>query len=696
MTASTLVIAFSPDFSEDDVRVHVELCRSYSPELVVSTRILNSIADAAALFDAFGHVDALVVWNLYMEVDDVSLALRRLFGTKLVGSNHTVTVNTVCKSAMYPVLHRDGIATPAWGAVADSDGIEALLGTALEYPVIVKVDRGYDSLGLSASSVCHDADSLATRALETIRDHGPIVVQKFVAGREFTVAVANNRAFKPVERIFPPGSVVFLPRAACSKRYCDEPELEAALRALASRTARAFAIGKTEYCRVDIRQDPATGNLYPIDVNDMCSVWPGGHFDMSLAGDGVALSELIGWLTAPARYRAARSRIAIYVVWHSNLSQIESVLPFIEAFDCEIFLYAWNDSYDAMKTYFTDRLGVQAFRFDIDTFLERLEREDRSVVVMFTESLNYPFGAWSKKVFEAVRAEWPKVIDVVCIGHCLDHSSCSSCLSDVGDVPLKMTAYRSGRLPYDAEEVRTRYPISDQTVLVSPTTGDDHIILSNLPLLRRMKKLEDEGRFEFLFKLHPSTVMMLFDDTYFQLEKAGYAYVREHFRLVDAEHFSIFPLAESVRVHVTDLFSSMPALLTYLGDRVILAKDNPAVAGDHAIRPFLHLFDSPDEFEALLERVASLDHRNNGDFWRGHFFHARGDEDMQVADARGWLTRAAHAPAHSDEGSRARIKSELARFRRESEARHRSGEIDQDELDDVLSVLGEWTPGGTQ
>ncbi len=694
MTASTIVIAFSPDFSEDDVRVHVELCRRYSPELVVSTRILHSVADTAALFEAFGHVDALVVWNLYMEVDDVSLSLRRLFGAKLVGTHHTVTVNTVCKSAMYATLGREAIAIPRWIAPVGFDGIDALLGAALEYPVIVKVDRGYDSVGLSASSVCHDADSLSTRARETMREHGPIVVQSFVAGREFTVAVANNRAFTPVERIFPSGSVVFLPSEACSKRYCDDPELDAALRTLALATARAFTIGKTEYCRIDIRQDPATGRLYPIDVNDMCSVWPGGHFEMSLAGDGVPLPELIGWLTAPARYSAARSRIAIYVIWHSNLSQIESVLPFLDAFDCEIFLYAWNDSYDAMTSYFTDRLGVPAFRFDVDTLLDRLEREDRNVVVMFTESLNYPFGAWSKKVFGAVRAECPKVIDVVCIGHCLDHSSCSSCLSDVGDVPLKMTAYRSGRLPYDAEELRATYPISDKTILVSPTTGDDHILLSDLPLLRRMKKLEDEGRFEFLFKLHPSTVMMLFDDVYFQLEKAGYAYVREHFRVVDAEHFSIFPLAESVRVHVTDLFSSMPALLTYLGDRVILAKDNPAVAGDHAIRPYLHLFDSPDQFEGLLERVASLGHRNNGDFWRRHFLHARGDEDMQIADARGWLTHAMHAPA--DPGFRARIKSELARFRRESEERHRSGEVDQEELDDVLSVLGEWTPPGQQ
>lgn len=695
MTASTIVIAFSPDFSEDDVRVHVELCRRYSPELAVSTRMLHSLADAAALFEEFGDVDALVVWNLYMEVDEVSLSLRRLFGSKLVGTNHAITVNTVCKSAMYETLRREGVAMLPW-VTADPDCAAALLGAALEFPVIVKVDRGYDSVGLSASSVCHDAESLRTRALETMREHGPIVVQKFVAGREFTVAVANNRAFKPVERIFPPGTVVFLPTEAFSKRYCDDPELEAALRALAATTARAFAVGKTEYCRVDIRQDLATGHLYPIDVNDMCSVWPGGHFEMSLAGDGVSLPELIGWLTAPARYRAARSRIAVYVIWHSNLSQIESVLPFIDAFDCEIFLYAWNDSYDAMTAYFTDRLGVPAFRFDVDTFLDRLEREERSVVVMFTESLNYPFGAWSKRVFEAVRAECPKVIDVICIGHCLDHSSCSSCLSDVGDVPLKLTAFRSGRLPYDAEELRTKYPISDKTILVSPTTGDDHIVLSNLPLLQRMKKLQDEERFEFLFKLHPSTVMMLFDDVYFQLEKAGYAYVREHFRIVEPEHFSIFPLAEAVRVHVTDLFSSMPALLTYLGDRVILAKDNPAVAGDHAIRPYLHLFDSPDQFEALLESVESLEHRNNGEFWRRHFLHVRGDEDMQVADARGWLTRAALAPGPADAGFRSRIKSELSRFRREGEARHRSGEIDQEELDDVLSVLGEWTPPGRQ
>ncbi len=692
MTEPALLIAFSPDFSADDIGVHVELCREYSPELRVFTRVFERAEDVDAAALAHADEPALVVWNLYMEVDAVSERLLAVFGRRLVGSNHGVTRDTSWKSTTYARLARAGIEAPAWSAVPDRRALEALLAGPLVFPVIVKVDRGYDSVGLSSASVCEDRTALRAHGLAALERYGPLVVQRFVRGREFTIAVANRRAFRPVEKVLAPGSLVYLPNVPYAKCWGSDPELDTALRSLAERTARAFGIGKTEYCRVDVRQDAESGRLYPIDVNDMCSVWPESQFEASLGGDGAKRSDLIGWLTAPARYQALKPRIAVYLVWHSDLSQLENVLPFLAALPCKVFQYAWSESYAAMATYFRERLAIETFPFEIASFLDHVAAEERHVVVMFTSSLSYPFGAFMKRIFETMQRGSGRIIDVVCVGHCLDHSSCSSCLSDVGNVPLKLTAHASGRLPYGEAEVRARYRVSERTVLVSPTTGDDEIILADARLLATMKRLQDAGRYEFLFKLHPSTVMMKFDDMYFQREKAGYAFVREHFELVDVEHYSVFPLAELVRVHVTDLFSSMPAVLAHVPGRTILAKDNPAVSREHPFRPYVHVFDSPEAFERLLERAASLEPLNGAEFYARHFHTVRGDEDMQIAEERRWLEHAKHVVAPPAPGWRACVETELERFRNEHRERRRTDQIDQEEFDDMLSALGEWLP----
>lgn len=693
MSDRTFVIVFSPDFSDDDIAVHVALCREHSPDLLVFFHVLRTMADVDTLRHTYDTTRALAVWNLYMEVDAISERLLAVFGRQLVGVNHEITSKTYRKSITYRALEKFNLPRLWSVSLTTPAEIAALCQQpGIPFPVIVKVDQGYNCLGLTAECICGDSPSLGRQAIKIMDEFGQIVVQQFLPGREFTVAVANGRAFKPVEKVFQPGQLVYLPDVPYQQRDCPESALDAQLRVLAERTARAFGVGKTEYCRIDFRQNPQDGLIFPIDINDMCSVWPNSQFERSLSGDGARRSDLIGWLATPASYVAARSRITVFLIWHADLSQLENVLPFLQMFDCKVFLYAWNESRDVMADYFASQLGLTTLLFNIDTFMDALERETRRVVVLFTSSLNYPFGGWMKQVFTTIQAHQPKILDVASVGHCVDHSSCSSCRSDMGRIPLKMTAWMSGRLPYGDREVAEQYQLSPKTILVSPTTGDDDIVLADLELLHTLKRLQDAGRFEFLFKLHPSTVMMQFDGVYFQREKAGYDFVRAHFRIVSMEHFSIFPFAGQIAVHITDLFSSMPAVLTYLGDRVILAKDNPAVAADHPIRPFLHVFQSAVDLEALLDRVATLGALNNGAFQDLSSLPARGDEDMQVAAERGWLAPDVHVHAPPAPGWRDAVHAELAQFRAEIEEKHGAGEIDDEGLADALSALGVWMP----
>jgi D-alanine-D-alanine ligase-like ATP-grasp enzyme len=682
MSEAAVIILFCEGFEAGDVGMHEDLLRQFDPELAVHSFVLRDLEDLrAARACAACYID-VVVWNNYWPDDAIAEAVAQEFIGAIVGSNLAITRVTTRKSTTYRRLIDSGLDTPWFRVVTSPWGLAAL--APIPFPVIVKPDAGYDTTGMGETSLC---GSLAELEREVARltglGHDAIVVQRFLAGREFTVPYANHRAFCPVEKVFPAARNFYLSGQPYEKRRCGDDGLETAVRTLARRTGRAFGFARTEYCRIDIREDPDSGDLHVIDVNDMCSIYPNGQFETGLAADGLPRGALAHWLTAPPRLARFARETVIYLPFHKDLSQVENLIPFLRAFRCKVFLYEWADASREMFAWFSQFPRTEVSWFSIDALNRAFAAERGDGVVLFTDTPNYEPTLGLGDFFAVAREYFPAIVDVVSIGHCMSHSSCDSRCSDIGDIPIKYTAWHNGLLPFDTDELRRLYRIDERTVMVSPTTGDDRILLARHDILRELKALQDEGRFTFLFKLHPSTEMMAFDDIWFQAEKQGYAYVREHFRRVAPRHFSIFAFTALVRIHVVDLYSSMPAMLTAFEGLTVVALDNPMVADDHPLRAHLQVVRDPASLRAAIIGESPACARSGPDYWRAHYPPVTGTEVLSVALERGWLehSRTRHAtPAADPRGFRRHIESIAAEVR----IRHADGRASNDEFESAV------------
>ena len=144
------------------------------------------------------------------------------------------------------------------------------------FPCIVKPVEEHGSAGLDHNSVCEDAEAVA-RA--TARWRGPVMVQEFLPGREFAVALWGETApeyFSIGESLFQSGLRLHTYAAKWdieSEDFANSPlsyqiVIEPLLRdsVIAAAHSAWHAVGASGYLRVDVRLDHA-GAPRVIDVN---------------------------------------------------------------------------------------------------------------------------------------------------------------------------------------------------------------------------------------------------------------------------------------------------------------------------------------------------------------------------------------------------------------------------------------------
>ena len=174
----------------------------------------------------------------------------------------------------------NGIPTPRYFQIHDPNELTA---SPLPFPLIVKPRHEGSSKSLSEKSLVRSLDELRAQAdwlIKTYRQ--PALVEEFIRGMEFTVAVIGNDPpeAQPVVQIEINGRTelgelfyTFTRINAPGLEYrCPAkipPALEQALRALAVRTYQA--IGGRDFSRVDFRVDP-DGRPYVLEINPLPSL----------------------------------------------------------------------------------------------------------------------------------------------------------------------------------------------------------------------------------------------------------------------------------------------------------------------------------------------------------------------------------------------------------------------------------------
>lgn len=239
-----------------------------------------------------------------------------LMGVPFTGSPPEVLSFALRKDRVKQRLEEAGIPTPASRVMTGPGPCD------LAFPVIVKPVREDGSVGINHDSVVHDpADLDRVVAAVTARFRQPCLVEEFVDGREFNVAMLGH----PTPRVLPLSEIDFaglpdgVPKivsydAKWTTGSVDDlgtvpvlhPQLPNAVAARVRRVANeAFrAVGVRDYGRVDVRLH-ASGVPYVVDVNPNCDLSPHAGMARAAAGVGIDFPALCGLLV---RYALRRRR----------------------------------------------------------------------------------------------------------------------------------------------------------------------------------------------------------------------------------------------------------------------------------------------------------------------------------------------------------------------------------------------------
>ncbi len=228
------------------------------------------------------------------------------------------------KAATKQVLRRAGVATTADAVFRDAAAAVAAVrdGVPGPFPLIVKPLHEGSSKGILNESVVHTPAELRTqveRVVESYRQ--PALVESFLPGREFTVAVMGNA---PEVTVLPLVEVLFsvLPAGAApiysyeAKWLWDTKEAPLPLfacpadvpaelaKAIAELARGAFiALDCRDWCRIDVRIDRA-GRPHILELNPLPGIIPDAEatscFTKAARAAGMSHGDLVRHVLALA------------------------------------------------------------------------------------------------------------------------------------------------------------------------------------------------------------------------------------------------------------------------------------------------------------------------------------------------------------------------------------------------------------
>lgn len=251
-------------------------------------------------------------------------ALLNLLDLRYTGSSPSGLMLAGDKSLTKKVLTFHSIQTPQFATVYR--GAVDWAGD-ISFPVIVKPPQEDASLGVSSKSVVHDIRQLLERIGEMQTEfNGPALVEQFIEGREYYVAVLGNVNVKPLPVIeldftgFPAdrpkiasweakwgeegegGGAEFAGTKSVFPTDLDE-ELSDRMQKIAVEAFHALRL--RDYARIDLRVTEA-GEIYVIEVNPNCYLERESEFSRAAKQDGLEYEELIARIAELALARYSR------------------------------------------------------------------------------------------------------------------------------------------------------------------------------------------------------------------------------------------------------------------------------------------------------------------------------------------------------------------------------------------------------
>ena len=216
-------------------------------------------------------------------------ALLDLAGMAYTGSNHIASAAAMDKDLSKRLFRSVGVPTADWlMAPAAADAAGAVLG----WPLVVKPNKQGSTVGLSVVRGPAQLQEAIDRAL---RFDDEVMLERFIAGREFTVGVLEGVAL-PAGEIISKGEVFdyeskYQVGGAREVFPADIPATEAALiQEYALRVHRVLKLGA--YSRTDFRRDSA-GAYWCLEANSLPGMTATSLLPQAAKAAGIGFPELL-------------------------------------------------------------------------------------------------------------------------------------------------------------------------------------------------------------------------------------------------------------------------------------------------------------------------------------------------------------------------------------------------------------------
>jgi D-alanine-D-alanine ligase len=262
-------------------------------------------------------------------------ALLEMLRQPYTGSGVLTLALTLDKPMTKRVLAFHDLPTPAFQVF---ERAEEPLDDDLRFPLFVKPSREGTGMGVSGQSIVHDERELRAQLHDQLaRYQQPILVERFIRGREVTIGVIGNLR-PPVARRMPDdetarrvmGGLQFLPPLEVDFRaypeteggvytnrmktewahdfhyLCPAPLDHGEVEQLNRLTAAVFRVtGCRDVARVDFRLDADDGDRpYILEVNPLPGLYPGlSDLVLEAAAEGTSYAGLINAILDAASLR---------------------------------------------------------------------------------------------------------------------------------------------------------------------------------------------------------------------------------------------------------------------------------------------------------------------------------------------------------------------------------------------------------
>jgi D-alanine-D-alanine ligase len=312
-------------FSEDET---AEFDR---PDTIVA--IENALRQLGHQTDRIGQVQQLVVrlargerWDLVFNIAEGLSGVAReaqvpavldAFGIAYTFSDPLVMALSLHKGLTKTVVAAGGVPTPAFFVVESPSDVERI---DLPFPLFAKPVAEGTGKGVTTASKATDRDGLRRVCNDLLeRFHQPVLVEKFLPGREFTVGILGTGqsavAIGTLEIVLM-DSAEAVAYSYLNKEYCENRVAyrlgnresdDPVRRAEAAALAAWRMVGCRDAGRVDLRCD-AAGVPNFMELNPLAGLHP-EHSDLPILATktGLPYVELIGRIVASAQPRVAEA-----------------------------------------------------------------------------------------------------------------------------------------------------------------------------------------------------------------------------------------------------------------------------------------------------------------------------------------------------------------------------------------------------